>query len=208
MLTLAHSGGRKLIVEASSIGEALRVLRPDVACHVNGGPTPPPLDVVDWLIQETKCALDLVYNGNFRVARHTLNAIRERDELHRVVIGTDTPSATGVVPGAVLRNVTILALVTDFPPEQLLCMATGNTARTFQLPGGLVAPGQPADLVVWDPVDGSVTTNTLECIVYGDLPVPGLVMIDGEIRLHGNPRMIDPRRMPTVTTTAAQASGR
>jgi enamidase len=199
MLTMTHTGGRKLIKETQSISESLHVLRPDVACHVNGGPTPPPMEDVDWLIQETGCTLDLVLNGNMNVARHVLQSLRERGELHRVVIGTDSPSNSGVNPGGVLRMVTLLCNLSGLPPEQLICMATGNTARNFRLPGGLVETGQPADLVVWDSVDGSVTGEMLECIAYGDKPAAGMIMIDGEIKLHGDPRSIDARRMPTVT---------
>ncbi len=198
MLTMTHSGGRKLIQETATVGESLRVIHPDVACHANGGPTPPPLPDVDWLIEETDCALDLVLNGNMRVAAHVLEATAARNEWKRVVIGTDSPSNSGLAPGGVRRMVQLLAHLTGIAPEVLLCMATGNTARTFGLPGGLIAPGQPADLLVWDPADGSVTTETLECIAYGDHLAMGLIMIDGEIVLHGDFRSIDPKRMPTI----------
>ncbi|MBV9598898.1 MAG: amidohydrolase family protein [Chloroflexi bacterium] len=198
MLVLTHTGGRALIQDTRSIRASLEILQPDVACHVNGGPTPPPLADVDWLVDETNCVLDLVFHGNMRIAQHVLRRVGERGELHRVVIGTDSPSAGGVNPGGVLRTVTLLANLTDMPPEVLLCMATGNTARGFRLPGGRIEVGQPADLVVWDPIDGSVTTDMLGCVAYGDMAVPGLVMIDGAIRMHGDPRAIDARRMPLV----------
>jgi enamidase len=199
MKVMTHTGGRKLLNDTASIGESLQVLRPDIAAHVNGGPTPPPLEDIDWLVEGTDCALDINFNGNLRLARRICHAVRERNELRRLVIGTDTPSASGVSPGGVIRAVGVLCDITGFPPEHLLCMATGNTARAFGLPGGLVAPGQPADLVVWDAMDGSVTTSLLECLSYGDRPAPGLIMMDGEIVLHGDPRQIDPKRPPVVT---------
>lgn len=199
MLVMAHTGGRKLIRETASIRASLEVLRPDVACHVNGGPTPPPIEDADWLIAETDCTLDLVFHGNLNVARHVLASLAARGQLGRVVIGTDSPSAGGVNPGGVLRTITLLCGITGLPPEVLLCLATGNTARRYGLPGGLVEVGQPADLVVWDPIDGSVTTEMLACVRYGDMAVAGLVMIDGEVRLHGDPRAIDPKRVPAVT---------
>jgi len=133
------------------------------------------------------------------LARRVLECVRERDELHRVVIGSDLPGGSGYVPGAILRTVALLSHLTDIPVAQLICMATGNTARNFGLPGGLIEPGQPADLVAWDPVDGSVTDEFLECVEYGDRPYPGLIMIDGEIVEHGNPLLLDPKRTPTVT---------
>jgi hypothetical protein len=77
-------------------------------------------------------------------------------------------------------------------------MATGNTARRFGLPGGRVAEGEPADLVTWDPVDGSETDEFLECVAYGDRPYPGLVMIDGQIAEYGNPLLLDCKRPPLI----------
>jgi len=199
MLTMTHTGNRSLIKEIESIGESLRVIRPDAALHVNGGPTPAPPEDVDWIVRETPATLDLVFIGNMPLARRVLECVRERDELDRVVIGSDLPGGSGYVPGAILRTVALLSHLTDIPVAQLICMATGNTARNFGLPGGLIEPGQPADLVAWDPVDGSVTDEFLECVEYGDRPYPGLIMIDGEIVEHGNPLLLDPKRTPTVT---------
>jgi enamidase len=197
--TLSHTGGRKLLNDTASIGESLRVLRPDVAAHVNGGPTPAPIEDINWLLEETECILDVNYHGNIRIARHIMQTVRERGQLWRIVLGTDTPSASGVTPVGISRMIAIFSDIMDLPPEQLLCMATGNTARGFGLPGGLVEPGQPADLLVWDAMDGSVTNSLLECLAYGDRPALGLIMMDGEIVMHGDPRQIDAKRPPRVT---------
>jgi enamidase len=198
---MTHTGGRKLVNDTKTIGAALRVIHPDVACHVNGGPTPPSKEDVDWLIRDTDCTLDVVLNGNLNIARYVLEEAAGRNELHRVVIGTDTPSQFGIVSRGVQRMIIELCAVATFPPEQLMCMATGNTARRFGLPGGLIQVGEPADLIVWDPADGSETNELLECLTYGDQPCPGLIMVDGEITVHGNPQALDAKRMPTVTRT-------
>lgn len=199
MLTMTHTGGRKLLADVGTIGEALRAIQPDVACHVNGGPTPPAKADIDWLIQQTDCTLDLVLNGNMNVARYVFEQARERGELHRVVLGTDTPSQFGIVSRGVQRMIIEMCTVTSCPPEQLICMATGNTARNFRLPGGLVRDGEPADLIVWDPADGSETNELLECISFGDQPCPGLIMMDGAITVYGNPQALDAKRMPLVS---------
>jgi enamidase len=102
------------------------------------------------------------------------------------------------VPGGVLRTIQLLSHLTDVPVEQLVCMATGNTARVHRLPGGCVAVGEPADLVAWDPVDASETDEFLECVAYGDRAYPGLVMIDGVVTQHGNPLLLAPKRVPTI----------
>jgi imidazolonepropionase-like amidohydrolase len=77
-------------------------------------------------------------------------------------------------------------------------MATGNTARAYGLPGGRIAIGEPADIVLWDAADGSESDSFIESLEVGDRPYPGLVMIDGEIVEHGNPLLLEPKRMPTV----------
>jgi enamidase len=118
-----------------------------------------------------------------------------------VTIGSDLPGGTGIVPGAILRTMQLLShLLPDLPVEQLVCLATGNSARRFGLPGGTIAVGQPADLVVWDPVEGSVTDSFLECVAYGDRAYPGLVMVDGSIVEYGNPLLLDPKRPPRVSS--------
>ncbi|HVR88291.1 MAG TPA: amidohydrolase family protein [Candidatus Limnocylindria bacterium] len=199
MLVMTHTGGRSLIGDCATIDEALRIIAPDIACHVNGGPTPPPAEVIDRLVDDTACTLDLVFHGNLRVAARILAKVQERSALGRVVIGSDSPSEGGVNPGAILRFVTLLAGVSGIAPEILYAMASGNTARAFGLPGGRIAVGEPADLVLWDPMEGGVTTDALECVAYGDRLTPGIVMIDGEIRVHADPRSIAPKRIPVVT---------
>jgi enamidase len=208
---MTHTGNRPLTRDTDSILESLRAVVPDIAGHVNGGPTPAPLEAVDWLIDRGRAALELVLIGNLRIAAHVLRRAAERGELHRVVLGSDLPGGTGVVPTAVLRTIQLLSHLTEVPVEQLVCMATGNTARVHRLPGGRVAVGEPADLVVWDPVVASATGEFLDCIVYGDRPYPGLIMIDGAVVQHGNPLLLSPKRMPTIERQPAaspSAAGR
>jgi cytosine/adenosine deaminase-related metal-dependent hydrolase len=112
------------------------------------------------------------------------------------------------VPGAILRTIQLLShVLPDIGVERLVCMATGNTARRFRLPGGRIEVGMPADLVAWDPVEGSVTDSFVDCVAYGDRAYPGLVMIDGVIVEYGNPLLLDPKRPPHVVyanTTAPE----
>jgi enamidase len=210
LLVMTHTGNRPVTSDMTSILESLQAIDPDIAGHVNGGPTPAPREAVDWLIDHGRAALELVFIGNLRVAARVLQRAAERNELHRVILGTDLPGGTGVVPGGVLRTIQLLSHMTDVPVEQLVCMATGSTARVHRLPGGRVAVGEPADLVAWDPVDASETDEFLECVAYGDRAYPGLVMIDGVVTQHGNPLLLSPKRVPTIHTdlSLAASSGR
>jgi enamidase len=206
LLVMTHTGNRPLTKDKDSILESLQAVDPDIAGHVNGGPTPAPLEAVDWLIDRGRAALELVFIGNLRIAAHVLRRVAERGELHRVVLGSDLPGGTGVVPGAVLRTIQLLSHLTDLPVSQLVCMATGNTATVHRLPGGRVAVGEPADLVVWDPVVASATDEFLDCVAYGDRPYPGLIMIDGTVVMEGNPLLLSPKRMPTIQRRRPAAS--
>jgi enamidase len=209
MLVLTHTGNRSLIRDIDDIAESLRVIHPDVASHVNGGPTPAPWPAIEWLVTNTPATLEVAFIGNLPLARRMLRLVLDRGELHRVTVGSDLPGGTGVVPGAILRTLQLLShLLPELPVEQLVCLATGNTARRFGLPGGVVAPGEPADIVVWGPVEGSVTETFLECVAYGDRAYPGLVMIDGAIVEHGNPLLLDPKRPPLVTRRPLTAQAR
>jgi enamidase len=203
---MTHTGNRPVTKDLDSILRSLQVVDPDIAGHVNGGPTPAPREAVDWLIDHGRAALELVFIGNLKIAAHVLRRLAERGELHRVILGSDLPGGTGVVPGAVLRTIQLLNHMTEIPVEQLVCMATGNTARVHRLPGGRIAAGEPADLVAWDPVVASETDEFLDCVAYGDRPYPGLIMIDGVIAQHGNPLLLSPKRMPSVAERPVQAS--
>jgi enamidase len=198
MLVMSHTGNRALTRDATSIQRSLQDVDPDIAGHLNGGPTPAPRDAVDWFIDNGRSFLELVFIGNMRVAAHVLRRALERSEPERVVIGSDLPGGTGIVPTAVFRTVQLLHQITEVPVTTLLCMATGNTARAHRLPGGVIAVGEPADLVVWDAADGSETGSFLESLEYGDRPYPGLVMIDGQVVMHGDPVLLEPKRMPTI----------
>jgi enamidase len=198
MLVMTHTGNRPVTKDSSSITRSLQDVHPDIAGHINGGPTPAPREAIEWFVESTDAALDTVFIGNMRVAVNVVRRIVERDELERILIGSDLPGGTGIVPTAVLRTVQLLHQFTELPAALLVCMATGNTARANRLPGGLIAVGEPADLVFWDAADGSESDSFLDSIEQGDRPYPGLVMIDGEIVEHGNPLLLEPKRMPTV----------
>ena len=205
-LTMTHTGNRSLIKDVEDTGESFRVIRPDAALHINGGPTPAPWSALEWIITDTPATLELAFIGNLAIARRVLELARQRGELDRVVIGSDLPGGTGVVPGAILRTIQLLAHVSSVPVEQLVCMATGNTARRFGKSGGRVEVDQPADLVTWDPVDGSATDEFLDCVAYGDRAYPSLVMVDGQIVAHGNAVLLDPKRPSIVTRRSPSPS--
>jgi enamidase len=70
----------------------------------------------------------------------------------------------------------------DIPAEEVLCYATGNTARMRALDTGVIEIGRAADLVFLDRAQHTAGRNLLDSMQLGDIPGVGMVLIDGIIR--------------------------
>ena len=84
--------------------------------------------------------------GNIRTAVQTVNLAVEKDCFDRLLIGTDTPTGTGVMPQGMIKTITEMSCLTDHPPEWLIAAATGNNAKVYRLNSGFLAPGKDADV--------------------------------------------------------------
>jgi enamidase len=78
-----------------------------------------------------------------------------------------------------LRNILYLSSVCELTPGEAVAVATGNTARAHGLDVGLLRPGDPADLLICGPVQGSAGTTLSDAIAHGDLPGISYAFIDG-----------------------------
>lgn len=179
---MCHSGGASVPGSKPITPEHLLLLRPDVCGHVNGGPTSLREDGLEVIVRETQMALQLVQAGNLRSSLRVLALARETGNLHRVVIGSDTPTGTGVMPLGMIKTVAELASLGGLSAARAWALATGNVARTWSLPAGLIAPGHAADLVVMDAPWGSVATDAVSALDRGDIPGIGAVVTDGVVR--------------------------
>src|SRR5262249_45329658 len=155
---------------------------PHVVGHINGGTTSMSEREIDSLVA-TEMALEIVHCGNGKTALHTLAHARDARALGRIIIGNDAPSGTGVVPLGILRVIAHLASLGGARPEVAIAMATGNTARVYGLPVGVIAVGREADLLVADAPVGSVGRTALEALSAGDLPGVSMALIDGQVRI-------------------------
>jgi enamidase len=124
-------------------------------------------------------AIEVVHCGNLRAALLAIGLAREAHALDRVILGNDAPSGTGVVPLGVLRTMAHLASLGGIPPETVVCLATGNTARVHRLETGTIAVGQEADITLVDAPQGSAAESALGALAIGDLPGVGMIVIDG-----------------------------
>ncbi len=194
-----HSGG----VSRSGVSQVagfdiVNIIKPDVVGHITGGPIPMPEKDMVRIVAETDFCVEICSSGNYRMALSLIRAVKAHNAFHRVLIGTDTPGGTGVIPRGMLREIAFLSSVAEVPPEVAVCMATGNVARAHGLSMGLLEEGRPADLVLLHKIQGSVATDALDSFAKGDLPGISVVMIDGEIRVGGRSQQTPPPERAAV----------
>jgi len=182
MTVTIHTGGPSIAGSSPISAEVVLEADPHVVGHINGGTTSMSEREIDALVA-TQMALEIVHCGNGKTALHTLERARDAKALHRVIIGNDAPSGTGVVPLGILRVIAHLASLGGLAPEAAICMATGNTARVYKLPVGVIEPGREADLCIVDAPIGSVGKTALEALRAGDLFGISMVLIDGQIKI-------------------------
>lgn len=199
MTSLTHTGGPSIPDSRLMDAEAVLEIDPDIIGHINGGHTALPHRQIRCLCEACGRGLEIVHNGNELAALYALRTAREMGQLHRVILGTDSPAGTGVLALGMLRLIALLSSFGDLPAEQAFCLATGNTARQRRVEGGLIAPGKPADLVIADCPQGSAGRTLLESVQLGDLPGIGLVMVDGVILVHPSKNTPPTATIPEIT---------
>ncbi|MDH7797621.1 MULTISPECIES: amidohydrolase family protein [unclassified Beijerinckia] len=193
--TKVHTGGVSRSGLSQICGyEILSWLQPDIAAHVSGGPIPMSDADLDRVIDETSFALEICTSGNYRSTLLAARRLRERGQLHRMTLGTDTPGGTGVVPRGMLRNICYLASVCDLTPAEAIAVASGNTALAHGLDVGFLREGAPADFLICGPVEGSAGTSLADAIAHGDLPGISYAFIDGKPVVSGRSEQTPPSR--------------
>lgn len=178
-----HTGGTSIPGSSTVTAADVKATNPDVVSHINGGPTAIAPHEVDLLMDTTDLTLEIVQCGNPKIADYVARRAKEKGMLGRIIFGNDAPSGTGIIPLGILRNMCQISSVSDIAPELVVCMATGNTARTYGLNTGVIAVGKEADLVIMDAPMGSIAADALSAIACGDIPGVSHVIIDGAIKV-------------------------
>ncbi len=177
-----HTGGPSIPGSGLIDKDVVLEADADIIGHINGGHTSLPIRHVCELCERSTRAIELVHNGNEKVAVQTTRWASEIKCLHRVILGTDGPAGSGVQPLGILRMISLLASMADVPTEIAFAFATGNTARVRGLNSGLIEVGRAADFVFLDRAQQTAGKNLLESVSLGDIPGVGMVMIDGVVR--------------------------
>lgn len=198
MKVMCHTGGVSIPGSSPVSAEDLLEMMPDVSGHVNGGTTSLPDRDLPGVV-ESGIALQICQAGNLRSALQIVRLARERHALGRVLIASDTPTGTGMMPLAVIKSVAELSSLAPIPPEVALCMATGNVGRVYGVEAGTLEVGAPADIILLDAPLASSAETTLEAIAIGDIPAVSAVITSGVLRVLRSRNTPPPTRMPVVT---------
>lgn len=182
MRVMVHTGGASIPGSGVIGADFVVKVQPDVAGHVNGGPTALSLFDVERILEETSARVEIVHNGNVKAAGAVTRLVAARGELARMVLGTDSPAGSGVQPLGILRVMSWVASLGDVPPEAAVAMGTGNVAALHRLNTGMIETGREADLVVVDAPLGSQADDALGALAIGDTLAVAAAIIDGSWR--------------------------
>jgi len=197
-----HTGGPSIPGSGLIDKDVVLEADADVIGHINGGHTSLPEAHVCELCEKSSRAIEIVHNGNERVAIAAAQAALQLKCPHRVILGTDGPAGSGVQPLGILRLISLLSSIARIPAELVFCFATGNTARIRKLNCGLIEVGRAADFVFMDKAQHSPGRDLLDSVQLGDIPGVGMVMIDGLVRC-GRSRNTPPAtEIPVVVAPA------
>lgn len=197
IVVMCHTGGGSIPGSLGRIdAEALLAMRPNVCGHVNGGPTAMSAEDNRRIVKEGgDLALQLVQAGNLRSAIDIARLARESGQQERLLIASDTPTGTGVIPLALLRSMAELVSLDALSVDVAIAAVTGNVARVYDLAAGALAVGAPADVVVLDAPVGSMATTWREALEIGDLPAVAVVLTAGVVRLTRSRNTPPPHRL-------------
>jgi len=177
-----HTGGPSIPGSGLIDKDVILEADADIIGHINGGHTSLPEKDVCELCEKSSRAIEIVHNGNEKVAIAAAQAAMQLKCPHRVILGTDGPAGSGVQPLGILRLISLISSMASIPAEFVFCFATGNTAKLRQINAGLIEVGRSADFVFMDRAQHTSGKTLLESVQLGDIPGIGMVMIDGIVR--------------------------
>lgn len=188
MVTTMHTGGSSIPGSSGIWAEHVLASNPIVSFHVNGGPAAMPEAGFARLVNESDIALQLCTAGNLRTALLTAKLLDEANQPERLLIATDTPTGSGIMPLGMLYTISHLASLGHMPPERAIAAATGNNARVYRLNSGFLQVGKDADVVLLDACAGGSQDDALSALRNGDIPAVAAVFTDGVPRFVGRSR--------------------
>ncbi len=188
MITTVHTGGSSIPGSSGIWADHLIKMQPHVSFHVNGGPVAMPEADYPRIVNESSIALQVCIAGNLRTTFVVADLVRKADQFDRLLIATDTPTGSGIMPLGMMYMITYLASLGGMPVESAIAAATGNNARVYGLNSGFLHKGRDADVVLLDACVGGSKDNALDALRNGDIAAVAAVVTDGVPRFVGRSR--------------------
>jgi enamidase len=188
MITTVHTGGASIPGSSGIWADHLIAMQPHVSFHVNGGPIAVPDRDFPRLVEETRIAMQVCTAGNLRTCLWTAQLLKDAGQFERLLVATDTPTGSGVMPLGMLYTISHLASLAKIPVEWAIAAATGNNADVYRLNSGYLRPGRDADVAVIDACAGGSQGNALDALRNGDIAAVAAVVSDGVPRFVGRSR--------------------
>lgn len=200
---MCHTGGGSISGSQSKIGaDALLAMQPDVAGHVNGGPTALTPEENERVVVEGKAiALQLVQAGNLKSAIHLCELALQHDQLDRVLIASDTPTGSGLITLGLLRSMAELASLGPLTPVQAITATTGAVGRIYKIAAGALTLGRPADIIIIDAPLGSAARDAYGALSIGDVPAVAVAITQGELRFSRSRNTPPPQKPVRIRQT-------
>jgi len=200
LIVTAHTGGGSIPGSLDRIdAAAILAMNPHVSFHVNGGPTAMTPEDNERIVHEGgEIALQLAMAGNLRSALQLCALVRESGQEHRLLISSDTPTGTGVVPLALWHLMAELVSLGGLTPAQAIAAASGSVGRVYGLQAGLLEVGRPADLLLVDAPLGSAGDSWATALQAGDMPAVCAAVTAGELRFMRSRNTPAPKRPSRV----------
>ncbi|MGA7396652.1 MAG: amidohydrolase family protein [Solirubrobacterales bacterium] len=180
-VVMNHTGGASIPDSSPVTIEDVLALGCDIIGHANGGTTALPDADLSRLF-DAPGYIQLVQAGNLRSSIEIVERAYDNDLLSRLVLATDTPTGTGVMPLGMIKTVCEISSLCGLSATKTIALATGNNGEVLKRPEGILEPGRPADLVCMFRPVGSSCEGPLESIEFGDIPGIAAVMVDGEVK--------------------------
>jgi enamidase len=180
-VVMNHTGGASIPDSSPVTIEDVLALRCDIIGHANGGTTALP-DSALLRLFEAPGAIQLVQAGNLRSSTEIIERAYDADALDRIVLATDTPTGTGVMPLGMIKTVCEISSLCGLAAPKAIALASGNNGAVLGRPEGVLEPGRPADLFCAFAPLGSSCDGPLAAIEFGDIPGIAAVVVDGEVK--------------------------
>ena len=150
---------------------------------------------ISRVIREGDFYYELTADGNMRVLKNIVEECAAAGKLGKLMIGTNTPSASGYSPMGVWMGLAACNAKRDLAPAVCICMGTGNVADCYGLDYGKIKVGYKADLLFIQAAYPATELNAT--LKAGDMPAIGCVMIDGDVVMESCKNCPGPERRPS-----------